>query len=70
MSKSNKSITTSSSCSVGDRYMNIGNDYKEVLNVQVTNQCSTIKDNRVSNLSSIEPISSKIITEWKTDLSM
>ena len=50
--------------------MNLGNDYEEVLNVQVTDQCSTIKDNRVSNLSSIEPISSKIITEWKTDLSM
>lgn len=70
MSKSNKSITASSSCSVGDRYMNIGNDYKEVLNVQVTNQCSTIKDNRVGNLSSIELVSSKIITEWKTNLSM
>lgn len=62
MSKSNKSINASSSYSVGDRNMNLGNDYEEVLNVKVTDQCSTIKDNRVGNLSSIEPISSKIIT--------
>jgi len=49
--KFNKSTIASSSSSVDDHVMNLGDNYKEAHNVEVTNQGSTNEDNR-ENISS------------------
>jgi hypothetical protein len=62
MSKSNKSVTTLSSISVGDCGANIDDDYKDTpLNVEVTDQGSTNKDNIVGIPTLLGPFSDKII---------
>jgi hypothetical protein len=62
MSKSNKSATTLSSISVGDCVANIDDDYKDTpLNVEVTDQGSTNKDNIVGIPTLLGPFSDKII---------
>jgi hypothetical protein len=62
MSKSNKSATTLSSISVGDCGANIDDDYKDTpLNVEVTDQGSTNKDNIVGIPTLLGPFSDKII---------
>jgi len=60
--KSNKSATTLSSISVGDCVANIDDDYKDTpLNVEVTDQGSTNKDNIVGIPTLLGPFSDKII---------
>jgi hypothetical protein len=61
MSKSNKSTPVLSSSSVGDRAMNLGEDYKETSFIEVTDQGSTTEDHRSSMPSLIEHILGKWI---------
>jgi len=63
--KSNKCIIVSSSSSLGDRAMNLSDDYEETPNVKVTNQGLTIKKNRAGIPYSIVYIAHKVITEWR-----
>jgi hypothetical protein len=61
MSKSNKSTPVLSSSSVGDRAMNLGEDYEDASFIEVTDEGSTIMDHRSSIPSLIELILGKWI---------
>ena len=59
--KLTKSTTSISSSSVNDHHMNIGDDYKEISNIKITNQIS-INENIEAYISSLmKPISTKKI---------
>ena len=69
-SKSNKKVTTSLSSGVDDCTINLGDDHEKTPVIKVIDKSLTNMNNRVIISFAIDIVSSKIVVEWKGNLTM
>jgi hypothetical protein len=69
-SKSNKKVTTSLSSGVDDWTINLGEDHEKTSVIEIINKGLTNMNNRVIISFVIDIVSSKIVVEWKGNLTM